>query len=118
AYGSVISGGAYNTNTGDYAIIAGGEYNVAGQYAFAAGDHAQALNNSSFVWGDGSATTTSTADNQFMARASGGFVFYTGSGSAGAQLAANATSWSVLSDHDAKKDIRAADCQQVLSKLA
>src|SRR5208337_118386 len=118
AYGSVISGGAYNTNTGDYAIIAGGEYNVAGQYAFAAGDHAQALNNSSFVWGDGSATTTSTANNQFMARASGGFVFYTGSGSAGAQLAAGTTSWTALSDRNAKKNFQPVDTVAVLDKLA
>ena len=118
AYGSVISGGAYNTNTSDYAIIAGGEYNVAGQYAFAAGDHAQALNNFSFVWGDGSATTTSTANNQFMARASGGFVFYTSSGSAGAQLAADATSWTALSDRNAKKNFQPVDTVALLDKLA
>jgi hypothetical protein len=51
-------------------------------------------------------------------RARGGYRFFTGSGSAGVELAPGATSWTVLSDRNQKKDIRPADCQDILEKLA
>jgi hypothetical protein len=53
-----------------------------------------------------------------MARASGGFVFYTGSGSSGAQLGAGATSWTTLSDRSAKKNFQPVNTTAVLDKLA
>jgi hypothetical protein len=53
-----------------------------------------------------------------MARASGGFVFYTGTGTGGAQLAAGATSWSAVSDRNAKKNFQPVDGRAVLDKLA
>jgi hypothetical protein len=51
-------------------------------------------------------------------RARGGYRFFTGSGSGGAQLAAGATSWAVLSDRNAKKDFAPADTGAILEKLA
>jgi uncharacterized coiled-coil protein SlyX len=53
-----------------------------------------------------------------MARASGGVVFYTGTGSGGAQLAAGATSWTAISDRNAKKNFQPVDTGAVLDKLA
>ena len=114
-----ILGGSHNYCSGDHATICGGGVNLsAGSYSFAAGEHAQAVNNGSFVWSDNSGTTTSsTANNQFMARASGSYIFYTGTGSGGAQLAAGATSWSAVSDRNAKKNFQPVDSVAVLDKL-
>jgi hypothetical protein len=114
-----IIGGSHNYCSGDHATIVGGGVNLAaGAYSLAAGSHAQAVNDGSFVWNDGTATTYSTANDQFMARASGGFVFYTGSGSGGAQLAPGATSWTTISDRNAKKNFRPVNSEAILEKLA
>jgi hypothetical protein len=115
-----ILGGSHNYCSGDHATICGGGVNLsAGSYSFAAGQHAQAVNDGSFVWSDFSgASTASTANNQFTARASGGFVFYTGTGTGGAQLTAGATSWSAISDRNAKKNFQPVDSRAVLDKLA
>jgi hypothetical protein len=63
-----------NTASGDYATVPGGVNNLAsGDYSFAAGNGAQAVNDGAFVWADDSgASFASTADNQFAVRASGG----------------------------------------------
>jgi hypothetical protein len=124
-----VGGGFGNQAAGHYATVPGGFKNLAsGEYSFAAGDQAQATKQGSFAWGDSSgATTTTFANNQFMARASGGFVFLTGtgasptaygSGTAGAALAANGTSWSTISDRNAKKNFAPVDTKAVLDKLA
>jgi hypothetical protein len=66
---------------GTFATIPGGSFNSAvGANSFAAGENANARNNNSFVWGDGTGPTDSTAANQFLVRASGGVVFDTSSG--------------------------------------
>lgn len=76
---SVIGGGYDNTNTGPYAVIPGGESNVAGSNSFAAGSFAQATNRGSFVWADDEGTVfASTTTNQFAVRAAGGATFVTG----------------------------------------
>jgi len=115
-----ILGGSHNYCSGDHATIVGGGGNLAaGIYSLAAGFQAQAVNGGSFVWSDDSGVTTpSTANNQFMVRASGGFVFYTGTGTGGAQLAPNATSWSAISDRNAKKNFQPVNTVAVLDKLA
>jgi hypothetical protein len=56
-------------------------------------------------------------NNSVTLRARGGYRFFTGSGSVGAELAAGATSWTMLSDRNRKKDIRPADCVVILDKL-
>jgi hypothetical protein len=50
-----------------------------GEGSFAAGRNATAGFDGSFVWGDGSASTTSGGANRFVARAIGGVRFYTDS---------------------------------------
>lgn len=76
---ATVGGGTQNAAVGNYATVPGGANNTAsGQYGFAAGANAQANNDNTFVWSDGSVATTSTTSNQFMTRASGGYVLYTG----------------------------------------
>jgi trimeric autotransporter adhesin len=74
-------GGGYNNIASGYAsTIPGGENNTASMtYTFAAGYHAQALHQGAFVWADSTgADFASTANDQFLVRASGGARFYGG----------------------------------------
>ena len=133
----VIGGGQQNTNSGTYSTIGGGFNNsvsnlaatipggyediASGNVSFAAGEFAQATNSGAFVWSDGSGQVTASAtDNSVTMRGSGGFSFLTSSAnpSPGAYLAPFATSWTALSDRNAKKDFRPVNCQAVLDKLA
>jgi len=77
--GASIGGGSTNVASGDYATVPGGDSNSARGYAsFAAGYKARAKDNGTFVWNDRSMTSgndslVSTAANQFLVRAAGGF---------------------------------------------
>jgi hypothetical protein len=59
-----------------------------------------------FVFSDGSATTSPTTFHQFIVRAQNGTTFYSSTGSTGVSLAAGASSWSALSDVRAKENVR------------
>ena len=98
----------------------GGANNIAGGLSsFAAGLKAQATNDHSFVWSDGSATTTSTSNDQFMLRASGGVIIYSSTDTnAGVSLAAGGGAWANLSDRNAKEDFAPVTPQKVLAKVA
>jgi trimeric autotransporter adhesin len=121
-YQSTVGGGYNNLASGDYGTVPGGYQNVAGGVSsFAAGAHAQATNNGAFVWSDDSVSTafSSTNNNSFNIRASGGVrIATTTSGTVGAILLANQTSWTTLSDRNAKKNFRPVDYQALLDKLA
>ena len=71
---SFVGGGAQNTASGEYAVVPGGGLNVAaGSASFAAGLYARATNHGAFVWSDFHPLEfNSTADNQFLVRATGG----------------------------------------------
>ncbi len=71
---SSIGGGMGNVATGDYSTIPGGHDNSAdGAHSYSAGHRAKAFHNGSFVWADQTeADFVSTADDQFLIRASGG----------------------------------------------
>jgi trimeric autotransporter adhesin len=75
----------------------------------------------SFVASDASSTDTIgalTANNQFSARYSGGYRWYTNAiRSLGVQLLPNATSWSVLSDRNRKRDFRDLEPEDVLARI-
>ena len=80
-YGATIGGGDNNTiqTYGYYATIPGGNQNFATSYAFAAGNQAKAIHTGAFVWADSTAADfSSTANNQFAARANGGVFFQLG----------------------------------------
>jgi hypothetical protein len=119
ATNATIAGGQSNYVFAPYGMIPGGANNTAGNFAFAAGQLAQANSRNAFVWGDGSAVTTSTAVDQFVVRASGGVIFYSSRGNtAGVSLAAGSGSWSQLSDCNAKDDFAPITPQEVLAKVA
>jgi hypothetical protein len=117
-----VAGGAGDTASGLRAIVAGGSGNTAsGDFSLAAGLHANTNSHpGAFVWGDSSTITdvTATADNQFVARSSGGVVFYTQSDlSTGVSLAAGGGSWSSLSDRNVKANFAAVDVRQILARV-
>lgn len=118
---ATIGGGSTNQATGNYATVPGGNMNVAsGTVSFAAGNNAVAANVGAFVWSDASGTqVSSTGPNQFVARATGGFTFYTNSGnSVGAMLSPGSGTWASLSDRTQKRDIAVIDTGRVLSEIA
>src|ERR1035437_3040477 len=118
---SPIRGGHHNTiqTNGQFAVIPGGRLNLATNYAFAAGFNARATNTGAFVWSDSTGTlTASTNANSVTMRASGGFRFFTGTGTVGASLAAGGTAWGVISDRNAKKNFQPLDGLEVLEKLS
>lgn len=116
---ATVGGGNSNGAIGEFATVPGGVANLAsGQSSFAAGNSAQATNDDTFVWSDGSAVTTSTVSNQFVARASGGFVFYTSITNTGVTLAPGSGSWSTMSDRNAKEDFAPVNSEALLAKVA
>jgi hypothetical protein len=76
SYSAFIGGGGRNAieSFQEYATIPGGYSNSAtGNYSFAAGQQAQALDQGAFVWADSqNAAFASTANDQFLIRAAGG----------------------------------------------
>lgn len=137
-HASVVSGGEGNTllQNAAWAGIGGGSANAAGgwastvpggmacratgDYSLAAGRQARALHGGSFVWADSSGTPiASTSNNQFVARAAGGFLLYTdAAGSIGVSLDPNDTAWNVACDRAIKENFRDVDCKAVLNRLA
>lgn len=108
------AGGAHSTAMG-YLTVASGDYSTA--------MGANAWSNSfshSFIYSDNSNSTVTenTANNQFMVRASGGFVFYTSTDTTtGATLPNGSGSWSALSDRNAKDSVRQVDTREVLERV-
>jgi hypothetical protein len=118
---TTVCGGGGNIASGWGATVCGGYTNTAsGFISLAAGMQARAVNDGSFVWADGNGIDfTSTASNQFSARASGGFRMVTNPSSLiGSQLPPNSTAWIALSDSTKKTDIRPVDTQSILQKVA
>ena len=116
-----VAGGRENTATGLGSSIAGGFGNEAnGQYSFAVGLRAKVDHDGSFVLADATdQDVSSSANNQFTARASGGVRFFTTSSlSAGVSLTAGGSSWQTVSDRNAKENIRTIDTRLVLERLA
>lgn len=74
ALNATVGGGYSNIASGVNATVPGGTLNTAsGDNSFAAGLFAKALHNGAFVWGDSTlADFTSTGNDQFLIRASGG----------------------------------------------
>lgn len=70
-----VGGGKSNDAGGYFSVVPGGEENEAlGSHSFAAGYHASAAHDGSFVWSDLSSASTfaTTGNNQFLIRATGG----------------------------------------------
>jgi trimeric autotransporter adhesin len=120
--GTTVGGGFRNKATGGRAMVPGGDQNEArGQTSFAAGYRARAVHDGSFVWSDRSATADSllsTQSHQFVAKASGGVVFYTNAAaSAGVRLTPGSGAWANLSDRGLKSDFAEVDVRDVLRRV-
>ena len=118
---ATVGGGAWNTASGWRATVPGGSQNDAqGDYSFAAGRRAQADYQGCFVWGDSTdAEVTCQTSDRWVARASGGVVFYTNAEmSTGVYLASGDGSWSSLSDRALKDNLALVDGRDILARLA
>jgi len=135
-----ISGGRANRIVGEYCTVSGGWSNkvdgysyystipgglenriYASNYGFAAGRYAKIWHNGCFAWADSNPSdVNTTAENQFIARASGGYVFYTAASgtTTGAQLPAGSGSWSSLSDKNSKENFKEINGRDVLDKIS
>ncbi len=109
------SNGAYSRSFGFYTF-------ANGAYSTSMGYQCRAQHTGSFIYCDYSdifGYLNTTAANQFMVKASGGFIFYTNSTSTvGASLAAGSGSWSTLSDSTRKEGFKEVDYSQILEKVA
>lgn len=85
---ATVGGGVGNVASGLASTVPGGNSNTAsGDYSFAAGNRAKANYPGTFVWADNTAADfTSTANNQFLIRASGGVGINTASPSQSLQI--------------------------------
>ncbi len=87
---ATLGGGNNNISIGLAATVPGGDHNLAdGEYSFAAGRQAKANHTGAFVWVDSTGLAfASTANNQFLIRATGGVGINTNNPN-GAALAVN-----------------------------
>jgi hypothetical protein len=99
ATNATVGGGEWNAASGDSSTVVGGSGNVAaGVYSLAAGRRAKANHPGAFVWGDSTnADVVSTANDQFVVRASGGISVTAGTGIW--RLEPNSTSPNLIGGH-------------------
>ncbi|MEQ1595925.1 MAG: tail fiber domain-containing protein [Casimicrobium sp.] len=123
-YLAVVTGGAENTASGYASAVNGGHNNTAaGNYSVAMGRRAKTLGNGSFQFADSSNVDfSSSTDNAFRVRATGGVRFVTdidGTGATTWSCAAFAgAGWSCSSDRNLKQGLKKLDGKKVLAKLA
>lgn len=120
---ATVSGGQGNTASGYASAIPGGYLNVAsGMFSFAAGNRAKSLHQGSFVFADSQgADFSSTGNNQFLVRATGGVGFYTNlpaQPTTGVVLSPGSGSWSSASDRNAKQNFSAVNARAILARVA
>lgn len=118
---AAIAGGYNNTASGQFATIPGGYKNVASNdFSFAAGRRAKANHSGAFVWADSTdADVSSTTNNQFAVRASGGVIFYSDpTATFGVSLPPGSGAFSSLSDRNSKANLEPVDGSSVLERLS
>lgn len=121
AFGATASGGYQNVASGNYASVLGGRSNAAsGIFSLAAGYRAKATTRGSFVWADSTnANFSSTEDNQFSVRATGGVRIVTNSAAVatGCSIPAGGGSWQCTSDRNSKANFAAVDTRSILDRV-
>jgi trimeric autotransporter adhesin len=129
---ATVTGGSHNIASGRFATVAGGIGNTAsGANSFAGGTSATANTDGSFVWNDASGYAVAVphqtgGPNWFVAKATGGVVFYTSNSkdsstdsyNVGSWLQAGSGSWSSFSDRNGKENVVPVAPKQILEKLA
>jgi hypothetical protein len=123
---TTVCGGIGNLASGNRSTVAGGHYNAArGDYSFAAGLRAKidAAHGGSFLFADENYFDfPSAAANEFAIRCTGGARFVaaidgSGSPTAGVKLDPGDNQWTVLSDRNAKRHVKAVDAKDILERL-
>lgn len=120
SYESTIGGGSFNQASGSYSTVPGGSHNIAqGWYSFAAGRNAKAYEHGCFVWGDSTnEDVICKAENQWVARSSGGVIFYSDSTMFnGVNLKPGGGSWGSVSDKNLKENFEPVDKTALLEAL-
>lgn len=115
---ATVSGGIDNIASGMASMVPGGTENrAAGNFSFAAGYGANANHNGAFVWADATGSAfSSDADNQFIARTTGGVKFITGlSPVTGVQVDPGSGSWATASSQALKANFADVDPREVLA---
>lgn len=106
--GIAIGNNVFVTGATSWAV--GHNLTATGNFATAIGTNASTSNKKGgFIFGDFSTTDTvvNLVDNQFMARAAGGVIFYSSTDlSMGVQLSPGGGSWSMISDRSKKTNIQ------------
>lgn len=114
--------GYHTTTSGDYSRAFGYYCSTTGDYSTAMGYQAQANHDGSFIYIDYSNVPpyiATTAPNQFLVRAAGGFFFYSNpTMTTGVTLASGSGSWSTLSDSTKKENFIEIDDNDILTKIA
>jgi len=123
ASNATVAGGISNQALGLDASVPGGDGNIAsGAVSFAAGTASFAAHSGAFVWSDnasGAYQLKSSGANQFLARASGGVVFYTNPTlTTGAILHAGSGTWASASDRALKTNVEPIDDTAILDRVA
>lgn len=117
-----VAMGYHPTASGKFAFSLGYTTVASGAFSYALGYNANTNNKrGSFVYADPSSitVTNSSADNQFMVRASGGFIFYTNAAmTSGVSMAAGAGSWASVSDKNKKENFEKVSSALILDKIA
>lgn len=118
---SSVGIGYHSNATGKFAFAFGAYTTASGNYSTTMGWYANSNGKKgSFVYADNSSTTAtvSSADNQFVVRASGGVVFYSNSTMTnGVSLPAGGGSWASVSDKNKKENFNKVDANTILSKI-
>lgn len=117
---ATVAGGLDNIASGMAAMVPGGTENrAAGNFSFAAGYGANADHPGAFVWADSNSSAFhSEADNQFIARATGGVKFVTGlAPTTGVKVDPGSGTWDTASSQALKANFAEVDPKQVLAAL-
>lgn len=118
---ATVGGGRGNTASGFAATVPGGLYNTAqGDFSFAAGRRAKAMNPGCFVLADATdADEPCINDNRFVFRVTNGFYIWTTvPHTAGVLLPTGGNAWAPISDRAAKENFVAVDGREILERLA
>jgi hypothetical protein len=115
-----IASGMYSTALGYYSTAWGTNSIVLGT------ETSDSVHSGCFVWADNTDYYTAglplvhnTTDNQFMAKASGGFIFYSNpTQTAGVSLPSGAGSWLTISDKNKKEHFKPVDGEAILNKIS
>jgi len=101
-------------------VAIGYRVHASANYSVALGHRAHARHTGAIVFGDAATTDSirSTANNQFSARAAGGYRFFTNATlTAGVTLNAGGSAWNVVSDRNRKENFLFVDGEDVLDRL-